>query len=366
MNHRTIGYSFLSGSGIEIGALHNPAKLPTHCKVCYCDAMSADDARRSFPELKDLPLVHVDYLVNLDADGLKIFDAASLDFIILNHVIEHVANPVHVLIECFRVLRDGGKLVLSAPDMRYTFDKNRKLTSIEHLWDEYEKGISEVSDEHYIDFLQAVHPEAFESEENLQTGLKIVRDRREHAHVWTSTSFQEFLTDLLKRTNIHAIPLVLHHSQEFGEFYSVWQKVSVDINNNSDLTYPKNILDITNFLISENKQDNSLLKELGIELNSYKDRLVYAEQHLKKKDDHIKNIEDIVKFHQDEAEKNSKLLLKVMKEKDDHIHDMELFLKIERDRSEELSSYITRLHQSVLWKLLTPLRWVYGFLVLKK
>jgi SAM-dependent methyltransferase len=160
MDHRTLAYSLLAGDGIEIGALHNPAQVPSCCHVSYCDAMSEDDARRSFPELANLPLVHVSHIVNLDHDALTAFADASQDFVILNHVIEHVANPIRVIIECFRVLRDGGKLVMSAPDMRFSFDRDRALTTPAHLWAEYEAGVTEVSDAHYEEFLRAVHPEA--------------------------------------------------------------------------------------------------------------------------------------------------------------------------------------------------------------
>ena len=183
MDHRTLGYTLLAGNGIEIGALHNPAKLPTCCHVTYCDAMSAEDARKSFPELVEVPLVNVSHLVNLDTDALSAFGDATLDFVVINHVIEHVANPIRVILDCFRVLTYGGKLAISAPDMRFTFDRNRALTTPEHLWREYEQGVTEVSDEHYAEFLRAVHPEVVDNPALFQSALLSVRDRREHAHV---------------------------------------------------------------------------------------------------------------------------------------------------------------------------------------
>lgn len=225
MDHRTLGYSLLAGNGIEIGALHNPAKVPLCCNVAYCDAMSVEEARRSFPELADVPLVNVSYLINLDPDALSTFADASHDFVIINHVIEHVANPIRVIVECFRVLKDGGKLVMSAPDMLFTFDKSRALTTPEHLWAEFEQGVTEVSDEHYVEFLHAVHPEATLDPAVFQGALQSVRNRREHAHVWTSDTFHALLLDVLTRQSIRAHPLLQSLADANQcEYFSVWQK----------------------------------------------------------------------------------------------------------------------------------------------
>jgi 2-polyprenyl-3-methyl-5-hydroxy-6-metoxy-1,4-benzoquinol methylase len=43
------------------------------------------------------------------------FATNSFDAVTLNHVIEHVPDPVRTLTECARILRPGGQLVLSTP-----------------------------------------------------------------------------------------------------------------------------------------------------------------------------------------------------------------------------------------------------------
>ena len=60
------------------------------------------------------------------------YPADYFDAVTLNHVIEHVPDPVHTLTECARILRSGGKLVLFTPNN----------TSLGHrLFREYWRGL---------------------------------------------------------------------------------------------------------------------------------------------------------------------------------------------------------------------------------
>lgn len=226
LSHRDFGYRLLDGNGLEIGAFHQPAPLPQRCVVSYCDAVSREEAVKLFPELKFDELVPVQHIVDLDRDGLSAFADNSYDFIVLNHVIEHVANPIKVLAELFRVVKPQGLVVISAPDKNYTFDKTRDLTSFEHLLEEYRQGISQVTDEHYLDFLRGVHPEVFQQdEEKLRQALESVKNRREHAHVWDSATFEDFLHKAFDVLEIRAEKRFEHGGQENGfEYFSVWEK----------------------------------------------------------------------------------------------------------------------------------------------
>ncbi len=228
MEHRLLGYGLLGGQGIEIGALHQPAQVPPQCRVQYCDAHTAEDIVRHFPELAALALTPVDHVIDLDHGGLQAFADGTQDFVILNHVIEHVANPLRVLHECLRVLRPGGLLVLSAPDKDYTFDKPRASTTFAHLRAEHEAGVSEVSDEHYAEFLRAVHPEVLErGEEGWQAALHSVRQRREHAHVWDSAEFRAFIDEALPYLGWQAHPVFEWSGEDTrGEYFSVWRRTS--------------------------------------------------------------------------------------------------------------------------------------------
>lgn len=193
--HRDIAYAMLSGRGLEVGALNFPAAVPAGCVMEYCDAHTKEESAALFPEVVSGPLVTVNHIVDLDTESLSGIPACPYDFVIMNHVIEHVACPIAVVEQLFSVLKDDGVLVISAPDKEFCFDKSRPLTTFDHLLDEYHRGVNQVDDEHYLDFIRHIHPEIFYSEDSaaISNLLKLARFRREHAHVWDSPSFLEFL-----------------------------------------------------------------------------------------------------------------------------------------------------------------------------
>lgn len=228
LKFRQTGYQLLTGHGLEIGALMWPAQVPHRCLVDYCDAQSKSDSLKLFPEIEQLNLVEVDYICDLDQQWLSSFQAEQFDFVILNQVIEHLANPIQVITELFRVTKVGGQVVIAAPDKNFTFDKSRALTSFEHLRSEYENQVQEVTDDHYLDFLLHVHPElelATASSAEVEKHLHNVRTRREHVHVWDSQTFKAFLVKTLELLNIQAdcIFEVTGEENQF-ESFSVWQK----------------------------------------------------------------------------------------------------------------------------------------------
>jgi len=194
LKHRDEGYALLSGEGIEIGAFGEPAALPSSCRVSYFDAVDRKTAAERFPEIESGNLVEVDILGDIDERDLRKLHAESQDFVIANHVIEHVACPVAMIEDMFYILRPGGLVAIAAPDKRYTFDRDRPLTSFEHLEREYQDGVDEVDDEHYLDFLRHVGKHVFEDPgRDIKGDIAFARSRREHAHVWDSNSFLDFL-----------------------------------------------------------------------------------------------------------------------------------------------------------------------------
>ena len=92
----------MSGSGFEIGALHEPAMLPSQCNVSYFDALSREEAEKRFPELDKERLVTVDRVGDIDKRELRNLGEAAQDFLVANHVIEHVACPIAMIEDLFQ------------------------------------------------------------------------------------------------------------------------------------------------------------------------------------------------------------------------------------------------------------------------
>lgn len=226
LTHRQGGYAILSGKGLEIGALNEPAVLPEGASVQYLDALTETQAAALFAEIPGGRFVKVGFIGDLDNDGLGQFMDGQFDFIVMNHVLEHVANPVKAVREVFRICRKGGIVVIAIPDKDYTFDRGRELTTWEHLWSDYEGDVRVSGDDHYESFLRSAAPHVFdEPPENLRIHIQLSRNRREHAHVWNSETFERFLRDCFSALNISAALRYRSAAAENSiEYFSAWQK----------------------------------------------------------------------------------------------------------------------------------------------
>ncbi|GAB5561448.1 MAG: hypothetical protein SynsKO_30950 [Synoicihabitans sp.] len=225
--HRDQVYAKLSGRGLEIGAFHEPAEVPPAASVEYFDAMDAERAAELFPEIPAKDFVTVDHIGDIDHDGLAQFGDAEFEFVICNHVIEHVANPIKLVRDVFRIIRPGGTLVLSAPDKHYTYDKDRPLTTFDHLWADFENNVTENDDEHYMDFFRGAAPHVLEFDPiHLPYNINRVRERREHAHVWDSNSFKDFMNEAMNRLDIARTQFAESVGAENDmEYFGAWIKV---------------------------------------------------------------------------------------------------------------------------------------------
>jgi predicted SAM-dependent methyltransferase len=181
---------FLRGDGIEIGALHQPLRVPAAARVKYVDRMTVPDLRRQYAELAAVPLVETDIID--DGEQLTTFRDATQDFIIANHFLEHCQNPVQTFQNLFRVLKPGGVLYVAVPDKRFTFDADRQPTTIEHIMRDFSDGPAWSKHQHFEEWSRLVNkrPEeqvAAEVEHLLQIDYSI------HYHVWRAADLLEFV-----------------------------------------------------------------------------------------------------------------------------------------------------------------------------
>lgn len=157
----------LSGEGVEFGALDGPLQVPQGVKVRYADHMSNEQLKAKYPDLNAIPvdIVLSDSTLDEIGDG-------SQDFIIANHVIEHLPNPIGALRTWERKLKDNGVLYLSFPIGEYCPDKGRPDTSLKHLLEDDRRGTSNACDEHLLAFILHWSPSSFANPENIRAVLK--------------------------------------------------------------------------------------------------------------------------------------------------------------------------------------------------
>lgn len=218
---------WLSGSGIEIGALHNPLSLPPRVEVRYVDRYTVGELRTHYPELTDEPLVPVSVIGN--AQDLSVLSDNSVDFVIANHLFEHLDNPILGLTEMVRVLRRSGVLYLALPEPRVTFDSRRELTTAQHVLDEYRDGPQSTREAHFIEWVEQVeaHLEGV-TVDDVPARVRdlLERDYSIHYHVWRPDTFIDFLAAARAATGIQLelVDFAPCHGGEDNEFIFVFQK----------------------------------------------------------------------------------------------------------------------------------------------
>ena len=177
-----LAFRYLRGDGIEIGAFYRPQRVPKAARVRHVDYTTTEELIASIPSVTwAQPVDVID-----DGEKLEKFADESLDFVIANHMLEHVQDPIATLETFVRVVRPGGIVFLTLPDPRYSFDNARERTSVEHLLRDHREGPEVSRRQHYEEWSRYIDggksPDDYAAE-----------DARHHFHVWELQTFVGFL-----------------------------------------------------------------------------------------------------------------------------------------------------------------------------
>jgi predicted SAM-dependent methyltransferase len=194
-----LAWKYLRGAGVELGALHNPSAVPPGCSVRYVDRLNVANLRRHYPELASLPLVTVDVVD--DGEKLTTFANDSQDFVIANHFLEHTQDPIGTIKRHLEVVKPGGVLFMAVPDKRATFDHRRPVTTLEHLYRDYEEGPAWSYLDHVREY---VHLVGCMEGATAEAEVKRLIDMQYsiHFHVWTQNELIEMLVDIRRRLGL--------------------------------------------------------------------------------------------------------------------------------------------------------------------
>jgi SAM-dependent methyltransferase len=216
---------YLSGDGLEVGALHKPVPVGPRARVRYVDRLTRADALVHYPEL----LPHRDAIVEPDIvdDGetLATVPGGSQDFVIANHFLEHCENPLATLRNHVRVLRPGGRLMLAVPNAMDPggWDRARELTTFAHLVRDDREGPLASRAAHYWEWVTIT---------NHLTGEAAEADRRRlmdlrysiHFHCWTPATFLPFLHEAIAYAALDVF--VVYYETSLFEMIAVLERPS--------------------------------------------------------------------------------------------------------------------------------------------
>jgi len=184
---------FLKGRGLEIGAFTQPTDLPAHAVAEFYDRFPYEELRKHYDESWGRPLFAPAYWG--DAQALSgIPGDARFDFVIANHVIEHLEDPIRFLKRLADVLNVGGHAMLTAPNKKFTFDFRRQLTPFEHIDRDHREGPQSSRKSHYREWAELVECKA--GGEAVALADKLDRENFSiHFHVWDESAFYQFLIE---------------------------------------------------------------------------------------------------------------------------------------------------------------------------
>ena len=120
-------------------------------------------------------------------------------------MIQHSANPIQVLLEFKRALKNNGLLLITIPLIYKTFDHNRQVTKLSHMILDFQQKVSEDDETHIIEVLEKhdlsmdLLAGSFENfKQRCQNNYKL---RGVHHHCFNKKSSE----DLLKYVNFKII-----------------------------------------------------------------------------------------------------------------------------------------------------------------
>jgi hypothetical protein len=187
---------YLSGDGIEIGALHLPLRVPKRARVRYVDVMTREQLIAAYSiDVYDNPLWVVETDILDDGERLGTVADHTLDFVIANHMLEHTEDPIATL-----------------EHFVHTFDALRPRTTVEHLLRDHREGPEVSREEHYREWavVECLPPDRIAARV-----AEFGRDgTRHHFHVWELPHFLEFLAAV-------ALPLELELAQQHLHEFAV-------------------------------------------------------------------------------------------------------------------------------------------------
>lgn len=224
----------LRGEGLEIGAFARPTVSPAQAPMAFLDFFTTEELRAQATANGGDPeaVVPVEFVVR--GEDYRDVVNRQFDFLIANHVFEHIVNPIAWLQMLGDLLKPEGHLLLTIPARTIRcFDRFRDPTSFAHImWDyisdlthEQKAWVHAVETNLYYDRAAAnltITPEQLFNVENIK---KAKHHPGVHCHVFLPETFlDKIMRPLLKTRVIDYSLAAFERGDQWGEFCVVLRK----------------------------------------------------------------------------------------------------------------------------------------------
>jgi GT2 family glycosyltransferase/glycosyltransferase involved in cell wall biosynthesis/2-polyprenyl-3-methyl-5-hydroxy-6-metoxy-1,4-benzoquinol methylase len=214
----------IHGHGIECGALQKRLPVPGDAQVLYVDRLTETQARAHYAELQGQPLVVPGVVAELNQLP---FAAGTLDFCIGNHLLEHDRDPIAGLQEMLRVVRPGGIVYVSVPDVGNPLDRHRPVTAFSHLVDDHDptRDRRPHDIEHYREYVASAH-HTFDAASRTDLVNRYVKQAYSvHFHTFDESSFRTLLQHVGRIAGARVIEFVRNPTDGFDEYVAVLRRI---------------------------------------------------------------------------------------------------------------------------------------------
>lgn len=207
---------YIRGHGLEFGACTRPLPL-LFAKAEYADSIPTEQLENhvttnDFASNWNVGRNFVNVDLVLNAQESSKLPQSKYDFIVANHILEHLENPLSAVEGMVHALKSEGKLFFALPVKRYFFDANRKVTSIEHIIQDEKDGGLNSRPEHIEEWVRLVEKE-YIYDPDYPGAI--------HWHVWDYGGICEFYGYIADRFNLRVINI----SKNFGEMIGIFEKL---------------------------------------------------------------------------------------------------------------------------------------------
>jgi SAM-dependent methyltransferase len=215
----------LRGLGVECGALQHPLALPPGARAFYVDRLTPAGARADYPELDGHPLTEPNVVGDLQRLPLR---DGSVDFHVGNHLLEHARDPIGGLEEMLRIVRPGGVLYVSVPDVGNPLDRLRPVTPFDHLLADHEAGRDRSAEDaaHYREAFESAHATMPTAQREELIARMRAQSYSIHFHTFDEPSFRELLRFVASRRGARVVEFARNPGPDFDEYIACLRRVA--------------------------------------------------------------------------------------------------------------------------------------------